>query len=114
MRDLNFLEGFTLGAARCEGKTEFKVFDWDKAAKIIARCKPEVAYAGLQGDFSCTGGEIYRDGEPVMNDYTHLQSLWATPVLRIDGEDTPCYVTYNKGEEFKWDSDTKWPQSALD
>lgn len=89
---------------------EMKVFDWDNAARIIAERKPEYAAAGLRGDWEYTGGTIYENGKPVHDDYTYLASTWATPELDIDGEIVECYVMEHDTE---WDSDTKWPESAL-
>ena len=89
---------------------EMMVFDWDKAARIIAERKPIFAAAGLSGDWEWTGGTIYEDGEPVFDDYTYLASTWATPELDIDGEIIDCYVMESETE---WNEDTKWPKSAL-
>lgn len=88
-----------------------KVFDWDKAAQLIKETQPAVAGAGLQNDWEWTGGEIYRDGEIVTDEYTYLFSRWATPEIEMDGELIECW-RYAEGQE--WDEDTKWPQSAID
>lgn len=94
---------------------EMKVFDWDKAAKIIKDEKPDVVYAGLDGDFEYTGGVIYKDGDIVTDDYTWLASTWAVPTLYLEkgGEITEvdCYVMESETE---WHEHTKWPQSAVD
>ncbi|MEN6379724.1 MAG: hypothetical protein ABFD15_09120 [Methanofastidiosum sp.] len=86
------------------------VFDWNKAAKLIAERKPEVASAGLSGDWEWTGGTIWENGKPVMDSYTFLASTWATPELNMDGEIYDCFVMKSKTT---WDSHTKWPKSAL-
>jgi hypothetical protein len=101
--------------ARCaanRGK-EHRVFDWDKAAKIIKERKPVNAAAGLSEDWGYTGGDIYRDGEPVKEDdtYVYLSSDWATPVLEIDGEQIECWVMESKANG--WNEKTYWPKSAL-
>lgn len=90
-----------------------KVFDWDKAAKLIAERKPDVASAGLQGDWGYTGGEIYADGKPIDQSmtYTYLASTWATPELEMDGERQDCYRMQDETEG--WDSGTYWPDSAV-
>ena len=92
------------------------VFDWDKAARLIKERKPKYVYAGLRDDWEWTGGMIYdkdQDGSPVVtNSYTYLESIWAVPEIQIDGEIMPCYVMHH--ERPRWDSHTKWPQSALD
>ena len=51
------------------------------------------------------------DGKPVMDSYTYLASAWATPQIEIDGIAYDCFVP--RSESNGWDSDTKWPQSAL-
>lgn len=87
-----------------------KVFDWDKAAKIIKEEQPKLVYAGLAEDWEWTGGLIYKNGKPVKNEYTYLASRWATPVLILDGEEIECY---QPDGYHGWDADTKWPESAL-
>jgi len=104
-------------AARCrqaisEGKP-MRVFDWDKAAKILRAERASEAYAYLEEDEDCTGGYILRDGEIIKNEYTYLASIWARPMLRIDGcKDIPCYR--NEEDTPGWDEYTKWPESALE
>lgn len=93
-----------------QGK-EPMVFDWDKAAEIIKDKKPATACAGLRDDWEWTGGVIYTDDEPVFDDYTYLQSNWATPELEIDGTIIECYRF--KSEVPEWDESTKWPESSL-
>lgn len=86
------------------------VFDWDKAARLIADRQPVVARAGLHSDWEWTGGTIYSGGAPILDDYTYLASTWATPELDIDGDVTPCF---KMEADTDWGSDTKWPESAL-
>ncbi len=106
---MDTLKAFAMGEAN-RGK-ELMVFDWDKAAKRIAEVHPVIASAGLKSDWEWTGGEIFRDGEPVMDEYTYLASTWATPELDMDGEVEPCYRMQSEVPE--WSYDTKWPYSAL-
>ena len=87
------------------------VFDWDKAARILAARNPDEALAGLQDDYEYTAGVIWRNGRPVRNEYTYLASTWAHPMLIIDDEEIECWRY--KGEVPEWGSGTKWPQSAL-
>jgi hypothetical protein len=87
-----------------------RVFDWDKAAALIREHKPKLAGAGLSSDWEWTGGDIYRDGQPVTDSYTYLSSRWATPELELDGVSFDCWKFR---DETEWDSDTKWPASAL-
>ena len=106
---MNSISAIAMGMANA-GK-EPMVFDWDKAAQIIKDRKPEYAYAGLRDDWEYTGGCIYEEGRPVKNYYTYLASTWAIPELSIEGDVIPCYRM--KHETPGWDSDTKWPDSAL-
>lgn len=101
---------FAMGMAN-RGK-EMMVFDWDKAAELIKERKPECASAGLRDDWEYTGGTIYENGEPVMDSYTYLSSTWAVPELNMDGDIIECFRMEHEVPE--WNSDTKWPQSALD
>lgn len=106
---MDSVTAFMMGQAN-RGREEM-VFDWDKAAKLIRESIPEVASAGLSGDWEWTGGEIYRNGQIVEDDYTYLSSTWATPELRMDGHTVDCYKMQSEVPE--WGSDTKWPESAL-
>lgn len=89
-----------------------KVFDWNKAARLIREQKPVEARAGLKEDWFWTGGTICRSGEVVTDDNTYLASSWATPVLLLDdGDFLDCFV--GSGET-DWTAETKWPMSALE
>lgn len=92
-----------------------RVFDWDKAASMIAERKPERAMAGLSEDFEYTCGTIYKAGEPVgkKNDGTYiiLASTWATPILVIDGEEVECWKM--ESEANGCGKYTCWTESAL-
>jgi len=90
---------------------ELMVFDWDKAARLIRESGCETAFAGLCSDWGNTGGRIFSNGEPDMDDYTFLASIWATPEIEIDGERIDCYKMQSEVPD--WDSDTKWPDSAI-
>jgi hypothetical protein len=96
-----------------QGK-ELMVFDWEKAARVIKERNAKSASAGLSGDWEYTGGDILEDGRPVPKEdmYTYLASTWATPELRVDGETMKCYRM--ESESPGWDSETYWPQEALD
>lgn len=91
---------------------DMMVFDWDKAARLIAQRKPRIAMAGLRGDFCSTGGMIYEDGKLITDEYTYLASTWAVPELDMDGETVECYKM--EAETPKWDAYTKWPKSAVE
>ena len=90
-----------------------RVFDWDRAAKIIREEKPEEAAAGLGQDWELTGGDIYRDGKIIHQDdtYTYLASTWAIPELELDGRIIECWRWI---DETEWNESTYWPQSAID
>ena len=105
---MNTMQAFMMG--EMNRGNERMVFDWDKAARIIAEREPIFAAAGLSGDWEYTGGTIYKNGEPVYDDYTYLASTWETPELCIDDEIMDCYVMESETE---WNEDTKWPKSAL-
>lgn len=108
---MNSLLAFSMGErARAMG-AELMVFDWDKAAQIIRDTGANYAAAGLRDDWEYTGGTIYKDGQPVKDDYTYLSSVWATPELEVNGEIIPCYKMAR--EVPGWDAKTKWPPSAL-
>jgi len=87
-----------------------KVFDWNKASKIIKERKLKTAYAGMSEDWFWTGTLIYENGKPVKDNCTYLASSWATPVLRFDGEEIVCYQP--RGYH-GWNENTRWPKSAL-
>lgn len=91
---------------------ELMVFDWDKAARLIAGRTPSVARAGLRSDWEWTGGIIYSDGKPTpkKDTYTYLASTWAVPELEVDGKIVPCFKMQSQTP--KWDSSTYWPRSA--
>ena len=91
---------------------EMKVFDWDKAARIIKQNNIKNASAGLIEDWEYTAGEILEKGNPYMDSYTYLSSTWATPVLVDEdkGYQYECYIMESKTE---YNSGTKWPESAL-
>lgn len=99
----------TLGVLN-QGRPE-RVFDWDKAARIIRERRPHAAYAGLAEDLTDTFSVIYIDGEPLEDGSGYLASTWATPQLYLDGDSVDCWVWEYETE---WDTDTRWPQFALD
>ena len=107
---MNTMMAFAMG--ELNRHNEKKVFDWNKAAKLIKEnYLDEVVLAGLSGDMEYTSGIIFEDGHPVYDYYTYLSSTWATPVLAVRDKEIPCYVMEHETE---WDDSTKWPQSALD
>lgn len=93
-------------AAIAAGK-ELIVFDWDKAAKLILKHKAIEASAGLREDWEYTGGCIFRDGKPVMDNYTYLASMWTKPELDINGEKIECWRLQRKSPNGQWNRKTK-------
>lgn len=95
------------------------VFDWNKAARLIAERKPNTASAGLQSDWEYTGGPIYANGQPIPQDetYVYLASTWATPELDMDDDVVDCYIMEDEvpaewvagGQDY---SGIYWPDSA--
>ena len=111
---MNTMAAFILGAAN-RGK-ELRVFDWEKAAKIIVERNPERAEAGLLYDMENTAGCIYENGKPIIDSRTYLASTWATPVIVIedaDDEDDEIECYRMESETPGWDAKTKWPKEAL-
>jgi hypothetical protein len=100
-----------------EGKTQM-VFDWDKAAELIKTHldkKDLNCEAGLQGDWSYTGGCIFENNKPTSEGYTYLSSNWAVPTLIIsfDGEEQFELECYTTDETTRFDSDSKWDDISL-
>ena len=88
------------------------VFDWDKAAHILAERNPDEALAGLQDDYEYTAGVIWRKGMPARDEYTYLASTWAHPMLIIGDEEIECWRY--KSDVPEWSAKTKWPKSAIE
>lgn len=109
---MDTISAFARGVA-AQGSQQ-RVFDWDKAARIINERGVIEADAGLSGDLEWTGGRIFANGAPVRQDdtYVYLSSNWATPVLIVDDEEIACWK-YEKDTD-GWGASTFWPPSALD
>lgn len=104
-----------------------KTFDWHKAADILRERQPQEADAGLEEDWNWTAGCIWEGGKPRKKDKNrplggpYVVSSWATPVLRIHGENgehvtIPCFVDLDapgvKDPGWSNRQDTMWPPSA--
>jgi hypothetical protein len=89
-----------------------RVFDWDKAARLIVERAPKRAEAGLSEDRHWTADDIFAEGAPRIDSKPYLASTWATPYLELDdsGERIECWVYEDQCE---WDQHTIWPESAL-
>lgn len=105
---MNTMDAFVIGEANRD--KEMMVFDWDKAARLIAEKKPHRAWAGLRGDFCNTGGMIYEGGKLITDEYTYLASTWAVPVLDVGLETVECYRM--ESDTPGWNESTSWPRSA--
>lgn len=77
--------------ARASGVKHFKVFDWGRAARRIKEVNPRTAEAGLLEDWYNTSDFIWREGELVVDADACLASVWATPILVLDGKDEDCW-----------------------
>lgn len=86
------------------------VFDWNRAAILIAINKPKCVRAGLTNDWGNTSGIIYENGKIVSRSYTYLSSTWDKPEIEMDGERFECYKIESETPE--WNYDTYWPYSA--
>lgn len=118
---MNSFEAFIMGEMNRD-KTE-RVFDWDKALKILKEKKAKHAWAGLANDMEYTAGRILVEGKPVTDSYTYLASTWATPVIVItenkddgylDSDMIECWV-YNteKDNPNKYSAESKWLDLSL-
>ncbi len=99
--------GFIRGEASRGNRV--RVFDWDKAARLIGDQKVDYAGAGLQSDWEYTGGVIFNEGV-VTEGGTYLASTWAIPELDLDGEMIDCWIYADETDG--WDAKTIWPESA--
>ena len=93
-----------------------KVFDWDKAARIIKANGYKDVRAGLSEDWFWTGGGILEDGNIVDEELFRcwVHSPWDTPVIRVYSEDgEKCHTEYPCFRETSDDYIPEhWPESA--
>jgi hypothetical protein len=102
------------GMRACASGARHRVFDWNKAARLIRESKATSAVAGLASDMEWTSGEILTEGKPTSREdtYVFLASNWATPVIVLDGAgEVGCWAYADATP--KWDAHTYWPKSAL-
>lgn len=107
---MNSFKAFAMGIATRD--MEPRVFDWDKAARIIRSVSPKYATVGLLEDFEWTNGIIFDDGKPVRSKDCFLRSTWATPIL-VDDEGNQYECWKMQSEVPRWHEKTLWPKSAL-
>ena len=76
---------------------KMKYMDWQKVQHLVDENPNAVIYAGLMEDWNNTSGLIYAKGK-YYNGYVYGSSVWATPIIDIDGEEFECW-TYEKTKE---------------
>lgn len=99
-------------AASMPGPRSMKVFDWEKAEMLIRENNVLHAGAYLEGDEDFTSDTIWINGKPNMESWFYPCSIWATPMLVINGWVTPCYVEISNDPD-AIDSDDSAPDPAL-
>ena len=86
------------GAIATKPIGDMKYMDWDKVQKLVDKHPNSVIYAGLLEDWGNTSGLIFANGEYYNGRYIYDRSVWATPIVDIDGEEIECW-TYNESRE---------------
>ena len=86
------------GAIATKPIGDMKYMDWDKVQKLVDKHPNSVIYAGLLEDWGNTSGLIFANGEYYNGRYIYDRSVWATPIVDIDGEEIECW-TYNESKE---------------
>ena len=76
---------------------QMKYMDWQKVQKLVLDNPDAVIYAGLMEDWNNTSGLIYARGN-YYNGYVYGCSVWATPIVDIDGVEVECW-TYDETTE---------------
>ena len=94
----SFAAGF-LGAEAIATKPigNKKFMDWQKVQQIVNEHPDSVIYAGLQEDWNNTSGLIFAKGK-YYDGYVYGCSVWATPIVDVDGEEIECW-TYEQTKE---------------
>lgn len=83
-------------------------FDWEKAAKLIKKRKPFVAFAMLEDSWDKSKRKIYQGGFPVYEDGT-VHSAKLKPMIIMDNDQpVPCFKM-----EYETNGMQVWPQKAL-
>lgn len=110
---MDAMAAFARGEEARKRGARTKVFDWDKAARLIKEGGHSRASAGLAEDWFATSGLILAGGEPLDAEetYVYLASVWATPTLEVGGESVACWVWADDKPD--WSAYTLWPESAV-
>lgn len=89
----DFLTGFfgmeTVATKPVNNK--MKYMDWSKVLDIVKSHPGSVIYAGLREDWNNTSGLIYARGK-YYDGYVYGCSMWATPIVDVDGEEIECWT----------------------
>ena len=94
----DFLSGFLgMGAVATKPIGKMKYMDWNKVQKIVEDNPNSIIRAGLMEDWNNTSGLIFAKGK-YYDGYVYGCSMWATPILDVDGKEIECW-TY---EETEW------------
>lgn len=95
----DFMMGF-LGANAVATKPidKLKFMDWKKVQQIVDEHPNSVIHAGLQEDWNNTSCLIYANGQYYYGHSFYGCSIWATPIVDVDGEEIETW-TYAKTKE---------------
>lgn len=103
---MDTLAAFAMAESARAAGSPMRQLDWEKAKEICEKNKGKSIYAGLSSDMEYTGGLIF-DGEKRVKDYVFVASVWATPILEIDGQEIECWKYGNYCDMPKW-----WAESG--
>ena len=94
----DFAMGF-MGAEAVATKpiSDTKYMDWQKVQEIVDKHPNSIIYAGLMEDWGNTSGLIYAEGK-YYDGYVYSNSVWATPIVDVDGEEIEWWA-YEQTEE---------------
>ena len=77
---------------------KMKYMDWKKVQQIVDEHPDAEIYAGLAEDWNNTSGVIYSKGIYFDGGCFYGCSVWATPIVDVDGEEIECW-TYEETTE---------------
>ena len=83
--------------ARSNG-SKMKYYDYKKAIRRINKVKPKVASLGMSEDMDWTEETVYENGKWLIDLSEEPKiagikgSIWATPVLVMDGKEEKCFI----------------------
>lgn len=75
-----------------------KYMDWKKVQQIVDEHPDSTIHAGLMEDWGYTSGLIFSKGKYYDGGSVYGCSVWATPIVDVDGEEIECW-TYEKTKE---------------